>query len=213
MGYASANAQTIDNPSGPPGLDTLVDEASRIAVVRIADHRRLYDPSDFGYSRCGYLLDAEVVEALKGDSRKFTFFAPGSDFNGSGKTYFVMVFKTGDLPPTALMPPIDRHRHDRVAEQRCQALRQFYTPIQIQTLWSFDSSGKWLSGANRIDGLLCGFERGLARRFHIRSVTGIRIRLGAHGYSINWDDARSTILRRISNPGSPIGCGMDDGVH
>jgi hypothetical protein len=134
--------------SAPP-LENTTDDATRVARIRIVTRTPEYIAgSEIGPDAklCGYLLTANVVEALKGGKEQFRFFMPvAGDFQGFDKDYFAIVFSHHGLAPdlrTAMADLSDLQMFQALPRVNCVLRNLNYVPDRYQTLWVFDKEAK-----------------------------------------------------------------------
>jgi hypothetical protein len=188
----------------------VIENASRIARVRVTAQVPVYGDLLKEGPICGYAISATVVRAFKGGTQPFKFLSVvPSDLHGFNVDYFVIAFPQS-IAARDLLPLADLANPQITREVRCLLSQPNYVPTNYQTIWAFDKEadqrfgGEWLMGANRPDGLMCGFDPrkmngGLLDVRTIDSGEGAR-------YSINWSSVERFIQSEIANPNSSRPC-------
>jgi hypothetical protein len=196
----SARGEPLVTPA--PDLYNIFSDANRIARIRITAR----DPVYLGLSLpgepiCGYVLTAEVIDALKGGGGAFKFFLPtDSDFQGIGRDYIVIAFMHPSLShdqEVAIWGLADRDTTRVLRRLNCVMEYPEYVAAKYQTLWAFAKDGEtrfggeWVLTALRNDGLFCGYraEEVVPDDIELRQWESPDKHLV---HAVRWDDLRNT---------------------
>jgi hypothetical protein len=169
--YAQTKIIPLDFVYPAPHFRNIVEDAARIARVRITGREPLHGDAINLTPVCAYMLSATVVKAFKGGDEPFKFISAfAADFPDFSRDYLVITnFQPGVSQATQFALGELTSRRDVTSGQMACLLRQlsrpgYYVPSMYQTSWQFDKEahekfgGEWIAASARGDGIFCGLQ-------------------------------------------------------